>query len=83
MNIIEKIKKKYPGTFMQFIKFGLVGISNTAISLAVYYIFLWINHSLYLVGSIVGFIVSVANSFFGIINMFLKQKGKRIGYKDF
>ena len=49
---------------LQFIKFGLVGISNTAVSWAVYYLFLWINEDLYMVGSIVGTIVGIANAFF-------------------
>ncbi|MDL2324198.1 GtrA family protein [Ruminococcaceae bacterium OttesenSCG-928-A16] len=48
----------------QFIKFGIVGASNTLISLAIYYLFVAINPNLYMVGNIVGFIVSVANSFF-------------------
>lgn len=51
-------------TLIQFIKFGLVGVSNTAISLLVYYLFLWINPSWYLAGNVVGWIVSVANAFF-------------------
>lgn len=49
---------------IQFIKFGIVGVSNTFISLFIYYIFLWINKDLYMVGNIAGFIVSVSNSFF-------------------
>ncbi len=50
--------------FIQFLKFGLVGISNTVISLLIYYLFLWISPALYLVGNVTGWIVSVANSFF-------------------
>ena len=50
--------------FKQFIKFGLVGVSNTAVSMAVYYIFLWISPDLYMVGSILGTILSIANAFF-------------------
>ena len=49
---------------VQFLKFGLVGISNTAVSLAVYYLFLWIDDSLYLWGNVVGWVVSVANAFY-------------------
>ena len=49
---------------IQFIKFGVVGVSNTLVSLAVYYVFLFIDSRLYLVGNIVGWIVSVANAFF-------------------
>jgi len=51
-------------TLIQFVKFGLVGVSNTVISLFVYYCFLWINEEWYLLGNIMGWIVSVANAFF-------------------
>ncbi len=47
----------------QFIKFGLVGVSNTVVSMAVYYIFLWIDPKLYMVGSVVGTVLSIANAF--------------------
>lgn len=49
---------------VQFIKFGIVGVSNTAISLAVYYLFLYLNTGLYMVGYVVGFLVSVLNAYF-------------------
>ena len=38
-----KNKEEFVELFKQFIKFGLVGVSNTAVSMAVYYIFLWIS----------------------------------------
>lgn len=47
----------------QFFKFGLVGLSNTAVSLGVYYLFLWIDPALYMVGSILGTVLSIANAF--------------------
>ena len=47
----------------QFLKFGLVGLSNTAVSMAVYYVFLWLNEDLYMLGSILGTILSIANAF--------------------
>lgn len=50
--------------FWQFFKFGLVGLSNTAVSMAVYYLILWLNPSLYMLGSILGTILSIANAFF-------------------
>lgn len=59
--------------FKQFIKFGLVGVSNTAVSMAVYYIFLWIDPGLYMVGSILGTILSIANAFFGTISLCLPE----------
>ena len=49
---------------VQFIKFGLVGVSNTLVSWACYYLILWINPALYMVGSVVGTVVSIANAFF-------------------
>lgn len=49
---------------IQFIKFGLVGVSNTAVSFGCYYLFLWINPDLYLIGSILGTVLSIANAFF-------------------
>lgn len=47
----------------QFIKFGIVGLSNTVVSMAVYYLFLWMDEDLYMVGSILGTILSIANAF--------------------
>lgn len=47
----------------QFVKFGMVGVSNTAVSMAVYYLFLWLNEDLYMVGSVLGAILSIANAF--------------------
>ena len=73
-------------TVTQFVKFGLVGVSNTLISWICYYVFLWIDEKLYIVGSIVASIVSIANAFFwndkyvfkGNKNDFL-SKLKRLG----
>ncbi len=48
---------------MQFIKFGIVGVSNTAIALAVYYFLLWIGAA-YLLANTVSWIVSVFNAFY-------------------
>ncbi|MDO5559658.1 MAG: GtrA family protein [Oscillospiraceae bacterium] len=96
-NLFERILKstvslllKIPGkelsdsqwqNFMQFVKFCLVGVSNTAISLGVYYIFVAVNSSLYMIGNAAGFVVSVLNSY--ILNsrfVFKKQdeKGKTL-----
>lgn len=58
-----KSMKEFKELFWQFVKFGIVGVSNTVVSMAVYYIFLWINPDLYMVGSILGTIISIANAF--------------------
>ena len=51
-------------SFFQFVKFCLVGVSNTAISLGVYYIFLMIDPDFYIIGNAAGFVISVLNSYF-------------------
>ena len=56
-------KADFYKVFWQFFKFGMVGVSNTVVSMAIYYLFLWIDEDLYLVGSIVGTVVSILNAF--------------------
>ena len=48
----------------QFIKFGIIGASNTIVSTSIYYLFIWMDPKLYFVGNVVGWIVSVFNSFY-------------------
>jgi len=48
----------------QFIKFGIVGVSNTAISLTIYYLFIWMNKELYITGNSVGFLISILNAYY-------------------
>lgn len=76
MGINVKMKEKITKLIVQFIKFGIVGVSNTLISLLVYYVFLFIDPELYLVGNAVGFIVSTFNAYFWN-NKFVFKKGKR------
>ena len=49
--------------FIQFVKFGLVGVSNTAISYGVYAFFTYLGVQ-YIIANVAGFVVSVLNSFF-------------------
>ena len=49
--------------FMQFIQFGIVGLSNTFISYFSYLIFLKLG-CYYLIASVLSFVVSVTNSFY-------------------
>ena len=63
-----KIDRK---TLWQFFKFGLVGCSNSAVTLLVYYACIWIlGTEFYLLGQTIGYIAAVINSF-GIVDMFL------------
>lgn len=57
-------KEERKALILQFIKFGLVGVSNTLVSWICYYVILWMDDRLYLLGSAVGTVVSIANAFF-------------------
>lgn len=65
------------GTIVQFAKFCLVGLSNTAISLGVYYIFLLINAELYIIGNVAGFIISVMNAYFWNSRFVFNKRGEK------
>lgn len=58
-----EIKDEVWTGFVQFVKFGLVGASNTVISYVTYYILVPIGCNKY-VASVIGFVLSVANAFF-------------------
>ena len=47
----------------QFLKFGVVGLSNTLISLGIYYLLLFIGIH-YLVANIIAFVTGVCNAYF-------------------
>ena len=68
MNLLSRLniqsKEDFHNFIKQFTKFGLVGVSNNVIYLAIYYTFLFIDPTLYIVGNTVGFIVSVLNSYY-------------------
>jgi putative flippase GtrA len=58
----------------QFIKFGAVGISNTAISLAVYYLCLFMGIQ-YLAANTLAFIISVTNAYYWNHRFVFKKEG--------
>jgi len=47
----------------QFIKFGIVGVSNTLISLAVYYLLVFLGMH-YLIAHAIAFVLSVLNAYY-------------------
>jgi putative flippase GtrA len=49
--------------FIQFIKFGIVGFSNTIISVGIYYLCVYFG-MFYLLANTVGFLVSIVNAYF-------------------
>ena len=72
----------------QFIKFGLIGVTNTLLSYGIYMFVIWILTPYniaydYLIGSVLGFIISVLWSFFWNNKLvFNKDAGKRSIWKS-
>jgi len=60
----------------QFIKFGIVGLSNTAISYIIYSLLVYFD-LYYIFASIIAFFVSVLNSFFWNNNYVFKKSSKQ------
>ncbi len=63
---------KSKGNILQFIKFGLVGVSNTLVSQAVYMICTFFGFH-YLAASIISFIISVLNAYFWQIKFVFQE----------
>lgn len=74
----KELSKEQWTAFMQFVKFSLVGVSNTLISFGIYCIFVVINKDLYLVGNAVGFVVSVLNSYIWNSRFVFKKQDERV-----
>lgn len=76
-----KINETQWEALMQFVKFGIVGLSNTVISYVIYVrtLILFQKNNLipsvdYLVAQVIAFILSVLWSFIGIISLYLKRQ---------
>jgi len=50
-------------TLLQFIKFGIVGVSNTLISLGIYYALLFLGVH-YILANMIAFFISVLNAYY-------------------
>lgn len=59
----KKLTEEQWGKFMTFVKFCFVGLSNFLISYVTYLIFALVLHN-YHVGNVMGFVISVLNSFY-------------------
>ena len=49
---------------VQFIKFGIVGVSNTLVGLGIYYLCFYAFGWYYQIGNVLSFIISVSNSYY-------------------
>lgn len=82
---MKQIKKLFK-RFQQFIKFGIVGISNTVISFAAAALYIFIMGDTPLnavVGNFIGFVLSVINSYFWNSRFVFKNKTENNEKKAF
>ena len=68
------------GGLIQFVKFGVVGLINNAISYVIYIILIMVGIH-YTLASIIGFTVSVLNSYYWNNKYVFKEEGSRIWWK--
>jgi len=61
MDLRNKLENKE--SIIQFIKFGIVGLSNTFVGLGLYYLLLWLGAN-YLICNAVSWVISVFNAFY-------------------
>ncbi len=68
-----EIKDEVWDGLMQFVKFGMVGLTNTFISYAAYYILVPLGCNIYL-ASIIGFFLSIINAYYWNNNYVFKKQ---------
>ncbi|GHV83438.1 sugar translocase [Spirochaetia bacterium] len=61
---MEKLIQFIKNNFLQFLKFGVVGLSNTLVSYGVYYVCVRFFDIHYIAANIIAFIIAVLNSFY-------------------
>ena len=68
---------------VQFIKFCAVGVSNMVVNYFIYYVIVFLNRDAYLLANVLGWIVSVFNSFIWNNKFVFQNKGSKqnIGYR--
>ena len=64
----------------QFLKFGLVGVLNTVIAYVVYLFFVMVGIH-YMISNLIGFSVSVVNSYYWNNRYVFKAEGQRVWWK--
>ncbi len=68
---------KVQKAIQQLFKFGIVGIVNNIISLTCYYIVVFIKKDWYLIGNVIGFLISTLNAWFMNSRYVFKENQKR------
>ncbi len=79
---ITELFNKYSKLFFQFFKFGIVGISNTLISLGTYYLLVFLGVH-YLIANAAGFVLSVVNAYVWNSRYVFKEKTEESSVRAF
>lgn len=66
-------------TILQFVKFCLVGAVNSGVSLVIYYIFTAIDERMYIVGYILGYVISIFVAYL-LNKVFVFEQKKNTGH---
>lgn len=76
------VKEDVWNGLIQFVKFGIVGLTNNAISYIIYLILIWLGMH-YTPANIIGFTVSVFNSYYWNNKYVFRNKVGRVWWKTF
>ena len=75
---MRKLKELWDKIGVQFIKFGMVGVSNTVVSLATYYLFTFFGVH-YLIANALGFVTGTLNAYYWNSKFVFKEEAKESG----
>ena len=76
--MIKKLKILWNQIGIQFVKFGLVGVSNTAVSLITYYIVVFLGGH-YLFANALGFVTGTLNAYWWNSHFVFKKEARQSG----
>ena len=79
--LVRLKEKGFQDLLVQFVKFGIVGVSNTLISLAVYYLCFNVLHMHYQLANLLGFLISVTNAYYWNSRYVFKM-GERRAFRE-
>lgn len=76
--MIEKLKELWNRIGIQFVKFGLVGASNTVVSLITYYIVVFLG-GYYLFANAMGFVTGTLNAYWWNSHFVFQKEARQSG----
>lgn len=82
MNVLKEFNiKNFYNIYMQFLKFGIVGVFNTFISVMIYYVLIYFEVN-YIIANTLGFVASVFNAYYWNNRYVFKSEKEKINVKS-